>query len=320
MEKETEQIPLLPLRGILVFPSMVVHLDVGREKSIAALENAMMGDQTILLSSQKKVGLDHPEPSEIYRIGTVANVKQMLKLPNGTIRVLVEGLYRAEIIRYIEEDKEYIVEIKELEEVFGDRTEEEALMRSLLKQFEQYLKVSRKITEETFATVADIDDPGRLADMIASHLPLKIKDKQDSLEMVNIKKRLHHLIKLLSDEKKVLDLEKKIGERVKSSMEKTKKEYYLREQLKAIQKELGERNGKVGEIVDLREQIEQSDMPERIMEVAKKELERYEMVPQSSAESSVIRNYLEWLLDLPWTEKTKDTLDIGHAKQILDED
>ncbi len=320
MEKETEQIPLLPLRGILVFPSMVVHLDVGREKSIAALENAMMGDQTILLSSQKKVGLDHPEPSEIYRIGTVANVKQMLKLPNGTIRVLVEGLYRAEIIRYIEEDKEYIVEIKELEEVFGDRTEEEALMRSLLKQFEQYLKVSRKITEETFATVADIDDPGRLADMIASHLPLKIKDKQDLLEMVNIKKRLHHLIKLLSNEKKVLDLEKKIGERVKSSMEKTQKEYYLREQLKAIQKELGERNGKVGEIGDLREQIEQSDMPERIMEVAKKELERYEMVPQSSAESSVIRNYLEWLLDLPWTEKTKDTLDIGHAKQILDED
>ncbi|HEX6592975.1 MAG TPA: endopeptidase La [Bacillota bacterium] len=320
MKNETQQIPLLPLRGILVFPSMVVHLDVGREKSIAALEKAMMDEQVILLCSQKKVGLDQPTPSDIYRVGTVAKVKQMLKLPNGTIRVLVEGLHRAEIIRYIEEDEEYIVEINELKEIHGDRTEEEALMRSLLRQFEQYLKVSRKITKETFATVSDIDEPGRLADIIASHLPLKVKDKQDLLEMVDIQQRLHHLARLLSNEKKVLDLEKKIGQRVKSSMEKTQKEYYLREQLKAIQKELGERNGKVGEINELREEIEQSEMPERIMEVAMKELERYEMVPQSSAESSVIRNYLEWLLDLPWAEKTEDRLDIAHAKQILDED
>ncbi|WP_100011971.1 endopeptidase La [Lentibacillus sediminis] len=320
MTKETIQLPLLPLRGLLVFPSMVLHLDVGRDKSVAALEKAMMDDQIIFLAAQKKVNLDEPEPEDIYHIGTAAKVNQMLKLPNGTLRVLIEGLYRGEITRYTEQDELFQVEITEMEDVHSDPNEEEALMRSLMEQFEQYTKLSRKISQETFATVSDIDDAGRLADIITSHLSLKIKDKQELLEIQKIKQRLQYLIRIISNEQKVLDLENKIGKRVKNSMEKTQKEYYLREQLKAIQKELGENDGKTGEVGQLQEKIEQSDMPESVRKVAEKELGRYEQVPQSSAESSVIRNYLEWLLALPWTEKTRDAIEIEQAEKILDED
>ncbi|RLL47946.1 endopeptidase La [Oceanobacillus piezotolerans] len=320
MTKDIIQVPLLPLRGLLVFPSMVLHLDVGRDKSIQALEKAMMGDQTIFLSAQKKVSLDDPEPNDIYHIGTLAEVKQMMKLPNGTIRVLVEGLYRAEIQRFVETDEEFIVEITELDEIHGEVHEEEALMRSLLTQFEQYIKLSSKVTKETLATVVDIEEPGRLADIIASHLALKVKEKQDILEIKQVPKRMQMLIRLISNEKKVLDLEKKIGQRVKTSMEKTQKEYYLREQLKAIQKELGDKDGKTGEVEDLREKIEQSDMPEHIMEIALKEVARYEKVPQSSGESSIIRNYIDWLLALPWTKKSQDTININNAEKVLNKD
>ena len=299
---------------------MVIHLDVGREKSITALEKAMMDDQKIFLAAQREVSLEEPTPKDIYRIGTLAKIKQMLKLPNGTIRVLVEGLYRGEIIKYVDEDKEFTVEVQKVKEINGDDHEEEALMRSLLDQFKQYIKISRKVNEETFATVADIDEPGRLADLIASHLAIKLKDKQELLEMENVKDRLNHLLNLISNEKKVLDLERKIGKRVKSSMEKTQKEYYLREQLKAIQKELGEHDGKTGEVAELRKKIEERNMPERVVKVAMKELDRFEKVPQSSAESSVIRNYLEWLISLPWSEKTTDTIEIQRAKEILDKD
>ena len=320
MTNNTIQSPLLALRGILVFPSMVIHLDVGREKSIASLETAMMGDQTIFLASQKEVAIEDPKPKEIYRIGTLAKINQMLKLPNGTIRVLVEGLYRAEIVRFVEEEKEYRVEVKQLEDIHGDVHEEEALMRQLVQQFGQYIKVSRKVTKETLATVSDIDEPGRLAYIISSHLPIKIKDKQELLEIDNVKDRMQHLLTIITNEKKVLDLERKIGKRVQTSMEQTQKEYYLREQLKAIQKELGETNGKLSDIDQLREDIMESGMPERVTEVALKELDRYERVPQSSAESSVIRNYIDWLLSLPWTEKTEDTIEIHHAEAILDAD
>ncbi|WP_068674528.1 endopeptidase La [Oceanobacillus sp. Castelsardo] len=317
MTKDLIQVPLLPLRGLLVFPTMVMHLDVGRDKSVQALEKAMMDDQTIFLAAQKKVSLDEPETNDIYQIGTLVKVKQTLKLPNGTMRVLVEGLYRGEIVRFIDTENEFVVEIEKLEDIHGDNYEEEALMRSLLNQFEQYIKVSRKVTEDTLATVIDIEEPGRLADIIASHLSLKVKEKQEILEIQDVKQRIKKLIHYISNEKKVLDLEKKIGQRVKSSMEKTQKEYYLREQLKAIQKELGDKDGKTGEVDSLREKIEGSDMPEHIMEVALKELGRYEKVPQSSGESSVIRNYLEWLLVLPWTNKTKDTINIKKAEKVL---
>ncbi|MBO1002625.1 endopeptidase La [Pseudogracilibacillus auburnensis] len=320
MTNDTIQSPLLALRGILVFPSMVLHLDVGREKSIASLETAMMGDQTIFLSSQKEVAIEDPNPEDIYRVGTLAKINQMLKLPNGTIRVLVEGLYRAEIIRYTEEEKEYKVEIKKLEDVSGDLHEEEALMRQLVHQFGQYIKVSRKITKETLATVQDIEEPSRLAFIIASHLPIKIKDKQELLEIDNVKDRMQHLLTIITNEKKVLDLERKIGKRVQTSMEQTQKEYYLREQLKAIQKELGEGDGKLSDVDQLREDIMEANMPERVTEVALKELDRFERVPQSSAESSVIRNYIDWLTSLPWAEKTEDSIEIHHAEAILDKE
>ncbi len=317
MTNDKIQLPLLPLRGLLVFPSMVLHLDVGREKSISAIEKAMMENQYIFLAAQKRTRLKEPEPKDIYSIGTVSVVKQMIKLPNGTMRILVEGLYRAEILRYVEQEQDFIVEVNKLPDIESDLYEQEALMRSLLTQFEKYTSLSQKITHETFATVADIDEPGRLADIITSHLSLKIKEKQALLETQAIKDRLQLLIQYISNEQKVLDLEKKIGQRVKTSMEKTQKEYYLREQLKAIQKELGEKDGKMGEVDDLREQINDSTMPGRIQTVALKELDRYEKVPQSSAESSVIRNYIEWLLALPWEEKTADRIDINQAEKIL---
>ena len=320
MSNETIQTPLLALRGILVYPSMVLHLDVGREKSIASLETAMMGEQTIFLASQKEVAIEDPQPDEIYRIGTLAKINQMLKLPNGTIRVLVEGLHRGEIVRYIEQENEYKVEINKLDDISDDSHEEEALMRQLVSQFGQYIKVSRKITKETLATVSDIDEPGRLAFMIASHLPIKVKEKQKVLEIDDVKERMQHLLTILTNEKKVLDLERKIGKRVQTSMEQTQKEYYLREQLKAIQKELGEGDGKVSEVDGLREKIKERNMPERVEDVALKELDRFERVPQSSAESSVIRNYIDWLISLPWTEKTEDLIEMEQAERILDED
>src|SRR5699024_10934491 len=275
MSNETIQTPLLALRGILVYPSMVLHLDVGREKSIASLETAMMGEQTIFLASQKEVAIEDPEPKDIYRTGTIAKINQMLKLPNGTIRILVEGLYRADIVDYVKEDKEFEVTVKKLTDIHGDQHEEEAMMRQLMNQFEQYIKVSKKMTKETLATVADVDEPSRLTFMIGSHLPIKIKDKQQLLEIDDVKKRMQFLLTIIANEKKVLDLERKIGKRVQSSMEQTQKEYYLREQLKAIQKELGEGDGKLSDVDRLRQEILEANMPEKITEVALKELTRF---------------------------------------------
>lgn len=319
MINKIKEVPLLPLRGLIVFPSMVLHLDVGRDKSIAALERAMLDDQEVFLAAQKKTSIDEPKIEDIYSVGTLVRVKQMLKLPNGTLRVLVEGNARYEIVRILEEEKEFLVEIEKLEEIHEDQTEEEALMRTLLKQFEQFTKLSQKISRETFKSVSDMDNPSRVVDIISSHLPIKLKEKQTLLEMTNVTQRLHHVINIITNEKKVLDIERKIGQRVKSSMEKTQKEYYLREQLKAIQKELGERDGKSGEVSELKERIDESDMPDHIRNVALKELGRYEKVPQTSSESSVIRNYLEWLLTIPWTKQTKDRIDIKEAEVVLNE-
>ena len=316
-----EKLPLLALRGILVYPSMVIHLDVGREKSIASLENAMMNEeQLIFLSSQKEIAMEEPEKEDIYKVGTVAKITQMIKLPNGTLRVLVEGLYRAEIIEYLEEKNQFEVKIAILDEMAGDEYEEEALMRQLLDQFSQYIKVSKKITKETLATLVDIDEPNRLSFMIASHLPIKTKDKQSLLEIDDVIERMKLLLTILANEKKVLHLERKIGKRVQTSMEQTQKEYYLREQLKAIQKELGETEGKLSEVDQLRADIVEAKMPENVEEVALKELQRFERIPQSSGESSVIRNYLDWLIALPWQEKTEDTINIDRAQATLNKD
>ncbi|HHT7130073.1 TPA: endopeptidase La [Bacillus cereus] len=313
-------VPLLPLRGVLVYPTMVLHLDVGRDKSIQALEQAAMDENIIFLAMQKEMNIDDPKEDDIYSVGTVAKVKQMLKLPNGTLRVLVEGLHRAEVIEFIEEENVVQVSIKTVTEEVEDDLEEKALMRTLLEHFEQYIKVSKKVSNETFATVADVEEPGRLADLIASHLPIKTKQKQEILEIVSVKERLQTLISIIQDEQELLSLEKKIGQKVKHSMERTQKEYFLREQMKAIQTELGDKEGKGGEVEELREKIEQSGMPEETMKAALKELDRYEKLPASSAESGVIRNYIDWLLALPWTEATEDIIDLAHSEEILNND
>ncbi|AHZ53325.1 ATP-dependent protease La 1 [Bacillus thuringiensis Sbt003] len=313
-------VPLLPLRGVLVYPTMVLHLDVGRDKSIQALEQAAMDENIIFLAMQKEMNIDDPKEDDIYSVGTVAKVKQMLKLPNGTLRVLVEGLHRAEVIEFIEEENVVQVSIKTVTEEVEDDLEEKAFMRTLLEHFEQYIKVSKKVSNETFATVADVEEPGRLADLIASHLPIKTKQKQEILEIVSVKERLQTLISIIQDEQELLSLEKKIGQKVKRSMERTQKEYFLREQMKAIQTELGDKEGKGGEVEELREKIEQSGMPEETMKAALKELDRYEKLPASSAESGVIRNYIDWLLALPWTEATEDIIDLAHSEEILNND
>ncbi|NHM30503.1 endopeptidase La [Neobacillus terrae] len=321
MAKEKEMIvPLLPLRGLLVYPTMVLHLDVGREKSVQALEKAMVDDHMIFLTTQKDITIDDPSEDDLYKLGTLTKVKQMLKLPNGTIRVLVEGLNRAEIVSFYDEGDHFAVSLKTFEESTEKDVEDQALMRTMLDYFEQYIKMSKKISAETYSSVADIEEPGRMADIISSHLPLKLKEKQEILETIDAKERMNRVIDIIHNEKEVLNLEKKIGQRVKRSMERTQKEYYLREQMKAIQKELGDKEGKTGEIADLTEKIELAGMPENVKNIALKELDRYEKVPTSSAESAVIRNYIEWLVSLPWSKKTEDDLDILRAEKILNED
>ncbi len=320
-EQSQLTIPLLPLRGMVVYPAVVMHLDVGRKQSIEALEMAMLQKRQILLISQKESAIKEPNKADLYTIGTVANVKQMLKLPNGTIRVLVEGTERAQVIDYEQEEPYMSVKIEILadDQLFDD-PKRVALTRMLLEQFKKYVGLSKKLSTETYSSVMDIDDLSRLTDVISSHLPLKLSIKQHLLETRNIEERAQQLIELISDEQEVLRLEQKIGRRVKRSIEQTQKEYYLREQMKAIQKELGDRDGKTGEMADLQEKIEQSGMPERMLKVALKELARYERIPQTAAESSVIRNYLDWLVALPWTEETEDHLEINQATKILNED
>jgi ATP-dependent Lon protease len=320
VKKKELVVPLLPLRGLLVFPTMVLHLDVGREKSVKALETAMVEDHIILLTSQKDVSVDEPDMDDLYQMGTLARVKQLLKLPNGTFRVLVEGIARAIITETVSEEPYFMVKV----EKFVDRTtkdlEDEALKRTMLEYFEQYINLSKRLSADIYASIADIDEPGRMADIIASHLPLKLEEKQRILETIDVKERIHKIIQILHNEKEVLQLEKKISMRVKQSMERTQKEYYLREQMKAIQKELGEKEGKAGEVEALKEKIEAAGMPSHVKETALKELDRYEKIPATSAESAVIRNYLDWLIALPWSTQTEDVHDIKRAEAILNED
>ncbi|EEG78171.1 endopeptidase La [Dethiobacter alkaliphilus] len=320
MAEKTKTLPLLPLRGILVFPNMVLHLDVGRERSVSALEQAMVEDNKVLLVAQKEARIDEPTPEEIYSMGTVAQIKQMLKLPGGTIRVLVEGLSRAYVREFVESDPFFKVEAEELDDDNGKSVEVEALMRSVLYQFEQYIKLSKKIPPETLVTVSSIDEPGRLADIIASHLTLKIQQKQDILEATSPRDRLDKLSAILSHEMEVLEIERKINLRVRKQMERTQKEYYLREQMKAIQKELGEKDERMAEADEYREKISEAELPEEVEEKALKEVERLEKMPPAAAEAVVIRNYLDWILAIPWVYQTDDRLDLNRAEEILDED
>jgi ATP-dependent Lon protease len=321
VKEEERTLPLLPLRGLIVFPTMVLHLDVGRERSVQALEKAMVDDEHhILLATQKEIQIEEPLAEDIYEIGTVAKVRQMLKLPNGTIRVLVEGLKRARIKEYVDLEECYIVTYEELAGIDEGDMDTEALMRSVLDHFEQYLRLSKKVSPETYSVVSDIEEPGRLADVITSHLPLKISDKQSILETIDVKARLEKLLAIIHNEKEVLELEKKISSRVKKQMEKTQKEYYLREQMKAIQKELGEKEGRLAEAEELREKLAELEASEDVKEKIEKEIDRLEKIPTTSAEGGVVRTYIEWLLDLPWQRVTVDDLDLAKAETILDED
>ena len=315
-----ERLSVLPLRGALVFPNMVLHLDVGRERSISALERAMMKDNRILLVTQKEAKVNEPKASDLYKVGTVARIKQMIKLPGGTIRVLVEGLNRAKIVELFTEELFLEADAEIIEDDTRRTSEVEAQMRSVLYQFEQYIKISRKVPPETLSTVSDIEEPGRFTDVIASHLSMKIQQKQEILEATNPKKRLEKLNEIIAREMEILEIERKINMRVRKQMEKTQKEYYLREQMKAIQKELGEKDEKMAEAEEYREKIAEAGLPEDVEEKALKELDRLEKMPPAAAEGIVIRTYLDWLLELPWSLETADRLDLDLAEQILDED
>lgn len=318
---ENRRLPLLPLRGLLIYPGIVLNLDVGRNKSVKALEHAMLEDQFLLLCTQSEASIEEPSQDDIFRTGTIAKVREMFRLPNSTIRIVVEGVDRAEIIEYVPNDEFYEVQVHVLSEDSPlANAETEALMRTVLAQFENYVKTSKKVSSEALASVTHIGDPGRLADVIAGHFVIRLKDKQMLLETVDITTRLNKLLELLNNEGEVLEMEKKIGQRVKRQMEKTHKEYYLREQMKAIQKELGDKEGRVGEIEELRVQLKELELPRKIFEKVDKEIDRLEKIPFISAEGAVVRNYIDWLLQISWSKMTEDDLDLSKAEAILEVD
>ncbi len=321
-EGKRKTLPLLPLRDIIVFPHMVVPLFVGREKSIAALEEAMRQNNEILLSAQKKAKTNDPSPEEIFTVGTIGTIIHpgVVRLPDGTVKVLVEGKRRARIRRYLPSDGFLTVEAEEIEEQ-NDRTVEiEALVRTVQGVFESYVKLNKRIPPEMLMSVATIDDPARLADTIVAHLSLKLNDKQAILETESAAKRLERLYELMQGEIEILQVEKKIRTRVKKQMEKTQKEYYLNEQMQAIQKELGERDEFKNEIQELEEKIKAKKMSKEATVRVKKELKKLKMMSPMSAEATVVRNYIDWILSLPWSEVTKDKVDILEAERILQAD
>jgi ATP-dependent Lon protease len=313
-------LPLLPLRDIIVFPHMVVPLFVGREKSIAALEDAMGRDKTIVLAAQKKAKTNEPAPEDIFAVGTVGTIIQLLRLPDGTVKALVEGKQRVRLKRFLPAERFYQVEAEEVEEAVERTVELEALMRSVHSTFEAYVKLNKRIPPEMLMSVAAIDDPARLADTIVAHLSLKLSDKQSILETESPQERLEKLYELMQGEIEILQVEKKIRTRVKKQMEKTQKEYYLNEQMQAIQKELGERDEFKNELQELEEKIKAKRMSKEATVKARKELKKLKMMSPMSAEATVVRNYIDWILSLPWYEYTEDKLDIAEAERILDED
>lgn len=316
------KLPLIPLRGITVFPYMIMHFDIGREASINALEEAMVNDQLIFLASQKRAEINEPTPDDFYKVGTVSKIKQMLKLPGDTIRILVEGISRAKIANILQEDPHFVVEVIEQMdqmEITKD-IETDALMRSVVNAFTEYIEVDNKISPEILLNISEIDMPGRLADTIASNIILNPNKRQEVLEAFDPKLRLETLYRILLEEIQILEIEQKISERVKKQINKVQKEYYLREQLKAIQKELGEDENIVEEVDEYRQKLKKLKLFKELNEKIEREINRLSKLAPSSAETGVIRNYIDWALNLPWDKETKDTLDIKKSARILDED
>lgn len=317
---EMKTLPLLPLRGMMVFPYMIIHLDVGRERSMAALEQAMVEDRKIMLSAQIDADTNLPVREDLYEVGTVAEVRQLIKLPGGTIRVLVEGEKRARIITYRQQKQYDEVEVEVYTDPIDSSMQMEALTRAVVHEFEEWVKLSKKIPEETLVSVAIIDDAGRLADLIASHLNLKLETRQELLSCIDVKARLEKLYEVLARELVILRMEMKINVQVRKQMDKVQRDYYLREQIKAIRKELGEPNDMEDEVDAYREMLKKGHYPERVHEAVEKELHRLEGMNNMNAETSVIRNYVEWLLELPWKKESRDNVNIEKAAKILDHD
>src|SRR5216117_207039 len=304
------RVPLLPLRDIIVFPHMVVPLFVGRQKSIRALEEAMNKQKFILLAAQKDAKTNDPAEDDIYRVGTLGTVVQLLRLPDGTVKVLVEGKKRAHVTRYLSNAEYFLVEAEAVEEVCNKSTEVEALIRSVNATFENYVKLNKKVPPEMIMSVSSIDEPARLADTIVAHLGIKLEDKQTLLEMTNPAERLEKVLGFMRSEIEIFEVEKRIRTRVKKQMEKTQKEYYLNEQMRAIKKEIQE----------LEEKIKQKKMSAEAREKAEKELKKLKMMSPMSAEATVVRNYIDWIISLPWHEYTEDKLDIKEAEKVLESD
>ncbi|MRW84684.1 endopeptidase La [Pseudoduganella sp. FT26W] len=316
---EQTQLPLLPLRDVVVFPHMVIPLFVGRPKSIKALEAAMEQGKSIMLAAQKAAAKDEPSASDIYEIGCVANILQMLKLPDGTVKVLVEGAQRARINKITDAPTHFVADLTPLDSELGDDSEIEAMRRAIVQQFDQYVKLNKKIPPEILASLSGIDDAGRLADTVAAHLPLKLEQKQVILEIFSVAKRLEHLLGQLEGELDILQVEKRIRGRVKRQMEKSQREYYLNEQVKAIQKELGE--GEDGADLDeLEKKVALAKMPKEALDKATAELKKLKLMSPMSAEATVVRNYIDTLVSLPWKKKSKVNNDLTNAEKVLEGD
>ncbi len=320
VEKFIENVPLLPLRGIVVFPFMVAHLDVGRPQSVKAIEKAMIQDKRIFLVTQKDAIKDDPKEKDIYTAGTYGEIKQVMKMPNGALRILVEGLERAEMASYNSGDEYASVDLNFISKPEYEKVEIEALVRTVSVYFEDYVKYNKKITGDNYLNVLDIEDPERLADGIGATMLLKIPRKQELIESFDIKERLSLIATILVQEIDVLKTEKKIDYMVKKQIDKNQREYFLREQLKAIQEELGESNESLSEANEFRKKIKENNLSEEAQEKANKELAKLEKMNPSFAEATNIRNYLEWLIELPWDKKTEDRIDIKRAEEILNED
>ena len=322
-EVKKTKLPLIPLRGISIFPHMVIHFDVGRERSINALEQAMLDDSYILLCTQKDPKIDDPDIDEFYHVGTVSKVKQMLKLPGGSIRVLVEGINRGKVTDIVKKQPYYEVEVDELvydpDEIEVDKIME-AGMRLVITDLEEYINLNSKVSSEVLMAVSDIDDPGRLVDVIASYVFLKLEDDQKILETFDFYERLEVLHGILQKEIELLEIEDKINKRVKKQINKVQKEYYLKEQIKAIQKELGEDGDITGEAEEYKRKIQQIEMPKEAKEKVLKEADRLTKMSPHSPETGVIRTYLDWIIDLPWNKESETSIDIKKSRKILDED
>lgn len=319
-QTSTQSLPVLPLRDIVVFPHMIVPLFVGREKSVRALEEVMAKDKQILLVAQKEAGDDDPTPEDVYDVGTVASVLQLLKLPDGTVKVLVEGFNRAVIDEFVRSDDYFEANITMLAAESGDEEEAEALGRSVVQQFENYVKLNKKIPAEVLVSIGQIDDQEKLADTVASHLALKIEDKQKLLSTVSLVERLEQIFSFMEGEIGVLQVEKKIRGRVKRQMEKTQREYYLNEQMKAIQKELGESDDGREETQELENKIQNTKLSKEAKEKSLAELKKLRSMSPMSAEATVIRNFLDWMLSVPWSKKSRVIKDINKAQKVLDTD